>query len=236
MKIASRFILLLLLFSAGNQSHAQQRSLQHRPYADQQLFHLGFSVGFHTQDLILTQSGYRNEQGEVWFSEIPAYTPGFTVGMIGDLYLSRHMNLRILPTLNLGGKDLLFREQDSGDEYATSLRNNYLTLPLHLKLSGFRINNHKPYFLLGGYGSIELASKKNRAVLLKPFDSGVEIGAGCSFYLPLFTLSPELKFSFGLADLLETDRSDLKEEELMKYTRSLTKATQRMITLSFHFE
>ena len=73
-------------------------------------------------------------------------------------------------------------------------------------------------------------------MLLKPFDWGVEIGAGCSFYLPLFTLSPELKFSFGLTDLVEKDRSDLKDKDLMKYTLSLSKATQRMITLSFHFE
>ncbi len=236
MKIAFTLILLSLLLSASNNGYGQQRSLQHRPYADQQLFHLGFSVGFHTQDLILTQSGYQSENGEVWFSEIPDYSPGLSVGMIADLYLLRHMNLRILPTLNLGGKDLFFREQDSGDEYATTLRNNYLTLPIHLKISGIRINNYKPYFLLGGYGSIELASKKNRAVLLRQFDTGLEIGAGFSFYLPLFTLSPELKFSFGLTDLLETDRRDLKDEELMKYSLSLSKATQRMITLSFHFE
>ncbi len=236
MKIAFTLILLSSLLSASNNSYGQQRSLQHRPYADQQLFHLGFTVGFHTQDLILTQTGYRNVNGEVWFSEIPDYAPGFTVGMIGDLYLSRHLNLRMIPTLNLGGKSIIFREQASGEEYESPLRNNYLTLPLHLKFAGIRINNYKPYFMLGGYGSIELASKKNRAVLLKPFDWGVEIGAGCSFYLPLFTLSPELKFSFGLTDLLEKDRSDLKDKDLMKYTLSLSKATQRMITLSFHFE
>ena len=236
MKIVLHLFIIHMLLSVPLNAHGQQRSLQHRPYADQQLFHLGFTVGIHTQDLILTQSGYQNGDGEVWFSEIPDYTPGFTVGIIGDLYLSRHLNLRMLPSLNLGSKELLFREQESGEEYNEILRNNYLTLPVHLKIAGIRINNYKPYFLLGGYGSIELARKKNRGVLLKSFDRGVEIGAGFSFYLPLFTLSPELKFSFGLTDLLERERSDLKEEDLMKYTLSLKKATQRMITLSFHFE
>ncbi|MDD5620218.1 MAG: PorT family protein, partial [Proteiniphilum sp.] len=65
MKIAFTLILLSSLLSASNNSYGQQRSLQHRPYADQQLFHLGFTVGFHTQDLILTQTGYRNVNGEV---------------------------------------------------------------------------------------------------------------------------------------------------------------------------
>ena len=236
MKIALHLFTIAMLLSVHLLAQGQQRSLQHRPYADQQLFHLGFTVGIHTQDLILTQSGYQSGNGEIWFSEIPDYTPGFTVGIVGDLYLSRYLNLRMVPSLNLGSKELLFREQETGEEYNASLRNNYLTLPLHLKISGIRITNYKPYFLLGGYGNIELARKKNRAVLLKSFDRGIEIGAGCSFYLPLFTLSPELKFSFGLTDLLERERGDLKEEDLMKYTLSLTKATQRMITLSFHFE
>ncbi|MDD4158201.1 MAG: porin family protein [Proteiniphilum sp.] len=169
------YVLLLWLFTSVS-GYGQHHRLQHRPYADRQLFHLGFTIGLHTQNLILTQSGYVNENGEVWFSEIPDVSPGFTVGMIGDLYLSRYLNLRFLPTLNLGEKGFLFREQVTGEEYATTLRNNYLTLPLHLQISGGRINNCKPYFLLGGYASLELASKKNQAVRLKPFDTGVEVG------------------------------------------------------------
>ena len=198
--------------SSGN-LYGQHRKLQHRPYADQRLFHLGFTLGLHTQDLILTQSGFINENGEVWFSEIPTYSPGFAVGIIGDMYLSRHINLRALP-----------------------IRNNYISLPLHLKVSANRINNYRPYALVGGYGSLELASSKNRAVLLKPYDVGIEVGVGCDFYLPLFKLAPELKFSFGLTDILEKDRSDLKDDDLRKYAQSLSKAVQRMITLSFHFE
>ena len=55
-------------------------------------------------------------------------------------------------------------------------------------------------------------------------------------YLPFFKLCPELKFSFGLVDLLEKDRSDLTDPELIKYPNSLSKATSRMVTLTFNFE
>ncbi len=235
MKKITIFLCLLLFLLSGN-IFGQHHKQQHRPYADQRMFHLGFTLGLHTQDLILTQSGYVNENGEVWFSEIPHYTPGFSVGIIGDMYLNRYLNLRALPTLYLGEKHFVFKEQSSGEEYATHIRNNYLSLPLHLKISTGRIDNFRPYFLLGGYGSIELGSRKKQAVLLKPYDLGIELGVGCDFYLPLFNLAPELKFGFGLIDILETDRSDLTEESLQKYARSLSKATQRMITLSFHFE
>jgi len=89
---------------------------------------------------------------------------------------------------------------------------------------------------LGGYGSIELPSRKNQAVSLKPNEYGIKFGVGCDFYLPLFKLSPELKFSFGLVDILEKERSDLKDENLLRYANALSEATQRMITISLHFE
>lgn len=231
-----RTIYILLLVLVPGNLCGQHRKLQYRPYADQRLFHLGFTLGLHTQDLILTQSGFVDADGEVWFSEIPAYSPGFAVGMIGDMYLNSFMNLRIVPSLYLGDKKIIFREQSSGEEYITHIRNNYITLPLHLKISAERINNFRPYTLVGGYGSMELASTKNRPVLLKPYDIGIELGVGCDFYLPYFKLAPELKFSFGLKDILEKDRNDLKDDNLRKYANSLSKATQRMIILSFHFE
>lgn len=231
------YILLLVFFAAASFSvFPQSRKLQNRPYADHRLFHLGFALGLHTQDLLLTQSGFTNENGEVWFSEIPHYSPGFTVGIIGDLYLNSFMNLRAAPTLHLGDKRFVFREQTSGGEYAMRLRNNYISLPLHIKFSANRVNNYRPYAILGGYGSVELARRKNEAVLLKPIDYGVEIGVGCDFYLPLFKLAPELKFSFGLRDILQKERADLTDESLMKYARSLSGAAPRMVTLSFNFE
>ena len=228
--------ILLLLIMCTTPLLGQHRRLQNQPYVDQRLFHIGFTLGIHTQDLILTQSGFINDNGEVWFSEIPNYSPGFTVGIIADAYLNRYMNLRTIPTILLGEKKFVFKEQSSGEEFKAIIRNNYISIPLHLKLSAQRTNNYRPYFLIGGYGSMELASNKGLAVLLKPYDFGVEVGVGCDFYLPMFKLSPELKFSFGLIDILEKDRNDLKDENLLQYANSLSKATQRIITLSFNFE
>lgn len=235
MKYKSVYILLLLITVSLN-LFGQHRKLQNMPYADQRRFHIGFTLGIHTQDLILTQSGFNNKNGEVWFSEIPRYSPGFTVGIIGDTYLNRYMNLRIVPTIMLGDKNFIFKEQSSEEEYSTTIRNNYFSIPIHLKLSAQRTNNYRPYILIGGYANIELASKKGLAVLLKPYDFGIDVGVGCDLYLPMFKLAPELKFSFGIIDILERNREDLKDELLVKYANSLSKATQRVITLSFNFE
>lgn len=236
-RVMRKMAVIFFAISVGSfQLTAQHRKLQNLPYVDNKVIHFGFTVGFHTQDLLLTQSGSENEDGEVWFSEIPNYSPGFSVGLIADLYLSHFVNLRLIPTIHLGSKDFVFKEQTSGEEFKTGIRNNYVTLPLQLKFNGGRIDNYRPYVIAGGYGSLEVASRKNQPVLLKPYDFGIEVGFGCDFYLPYFKLSPELKFTFGLTDVLEQNRDDLVNRELMKYSQSLSKAVQRMIVLSFNFE
>ena len=112
MRYKSNYILLLLIMCATG-LFGQHRKLQNQPYADQRQLHFGFTLGLHTQDLILTHSGFINNNNEVWFSEIPNYSPGFAVGIIGDAYLNRNMNLRIIPTILLGDKNFVFREQSS---------------------------------------------------------------------------------------------------------------------------
>ncbi|MDE8698385.1 PorT family protein, partial [Bacteroides cellulosilyticus] len=73
-------------------------------------------------------------------------------------------------------------------------------------------------------------------LLVKPFDCYVEVGLGCDFYLPYFKLIPELKFCFGLANLIKKDRKDLTDQSLLKFTQSVDKITSRMIVLTFYFE
>ena len=231
-KITYILLLSLIVFP----SIAQKRKVQNLPYADHKLYHLGFHVGLHTQDLILTNTGITAPGGEILFSEIPNYNPGFSVGVIGDLFLNPYMNLRISPTIHFGDKTLCFIEQTSLEEKLVSIRSNYLSVPLDVKISSMRLNNCRPYILGGVYGAIDMGRKKGTPILLKQIDYGLEFGVGCNFYLRFFRLAPELKFKFGLPDMLEKNRDDLLIEADKIYTNSLSKATTRMIILTFNFE
>ena len=220
---------------------SQKEKVKNQPYADQKLFHLGFHVGLHSQDMILTNVGVAADDGKTWYGEIPSYSPGFTVGVIGDMYLNPNLNLRFSPTLHFGDKKFVFRSFEGADvadepEFSTTVRSNYLMFPLDIKYSAFRINNYRPYVIGGVYGSMDLGRKKGNPLLLKSTDYGVQFGLGCDFYLPYFKLCPELKFCFGLADLLEKDRTDLQDAAQLRYTQSLSKVTSRMIVLTFNFE
>ena len=232
-KIVYILTFILLAFP----SFAQKRKLQNQPYADHKLYHLGFHVGLHAQDIILTNNGIASPDGNILFAEIPNYSPGFSVGVIGDLFLNPYMNLRTSPTIHFGDKTIVFKEPGSEDGKNISVRSNYLSIPLDLKISSMRLNNCRPYIIGGVYGAIDMGRKKGQQILLKQIDYGIEFGFGCTFYMPsFFRLSPELKFKFGLPDMLEKNRDDLLNEADKIYTNSLSKATTRMIILTFIFE
>ena len=215
---------------------AQTCKPQNLPFADQKMYHLGFMVGFQAQDLIISHSGYVGDNGEAWFTEIPSYSVGFSVGMIADRYLNQYFNLRTTPSLHFGERRFVFKEQTSGKEYESALRSNYLTLPLYLKFSADRTGNFRPYLLAGVYTALNIGQKKNDILRFKSMDYGLEFGVGCNLYLPLFKLCPELKFSFGLADVVNKDRSDLSDKDLIKYTQAISSGKTRMISLVFNFE
>lgn len=214
---------------------AQKERVRNQPYADLKWLHLGFHVGIHLQDLLLTHTGVMTN-GETWFAEIPSYSPGFSVGVIGDMYMNPYFNLRFTPSIHFGDKKFKFREQATGEEFITNVRSSYLNFPLDVKYTALRLNNYRPYLIGGIYGSVDIGRKKGNPILLKSTDFGFEFGLGCDIYLPYFKLCPELKFCFGLVNLLEKDRPDLVDQANIKYTDALSKATSRMVILTFNFE
>jgi hypothetical protein len=232
-----RYQLAILCLLTLCQTHAQEQKVQHRPYIDQRKFHWGFFFGLHMQDLELKNNGYIDPvSGEQWYAEVDNYNPGFSVGVLGEMRLNNYMALRLTPTMHFGQKHITFHEQVSGRDSTQNIKSTYISLPLDLKLSGPRHNNYRPYFLVGINPMLDLTTKKQKALLMKPFDCYIEVGMGCDFYLPFFKLIPELKFCFGLVDILQKKRNDLIDSSLRKFTNSLDGASSKMIVLTLYFE
>ena len=85
--------------------------------------------------------------------------------------------------------------------------------------------------------AFDVGKKRSDFLQLKSSDIYLTVGFGFDFYLPYFKLVPELKFCFGLSDVLVHDRPDLIDDpDKFKYTQSLTKATSKMVILTFYFE
>lgn len=239
--ISLRKPLLLLLTVAGCISAASAQNLNdklmNRPYADLRRWHLGFSVGLHTQDLTFTHNGFVTENGESWFVDQPSFQPGFCVNGLIDYRLGTYFNLRFSPGMYFGNRDITMREYNSGTQLRQNIKSAFLVFPFDLKFSGLRYRNSRPYITAGVMPTVNLVRKSGDYLRTNSTDFYLTCGFGCDFYLPYFKFNPEIKFCFGLSDVLDHKRTDIAEEpEKFKITQSLKKAVSHMVVLTFYFE
>ncbi|WP_301185844.1 porin family protein [uncultured Muribaculum sp.] len=211
--------------------------LMNKPYADLRRWHLGFSVGVHTQDMSFTHNGFVTDNGEQWFMEQPSFSPGFCVNGLVDFRLSTYFNLRFTPGMYFGNRDITMREYKSGKTLSQNIKSAYLVMPLDLKFSGLRYRNSRPYVTGGVMPTFNVSRQKHDYLRMNVADFYLTCGFGCDFYLPYFKFNPEVKFCFGLTDVIDHNRTDLVDDpEKFKITQSLKKATSKMVVLTFYFE
>ncbi len=211
--------------------------IMNRPYADLKKWHLGFSIGMCMQDLKFTHSGFVTPEGEQWFAEIPAWSPGINVQVLADLRLHQYLNLRFTPGMSFSFKNVEMRDWVSGASHRQDLKSVYVLLPVDLKISGDRLHNSRPYVTVGAMGAFDVSKKRSDYLMFNTADAYLTVGLGCDFYLPFFKFNPEIKFCFGLADILRHDRPDLDDNpEMYKITQSLSKVKSNMFMITFYFE
>ena len=237
---------LLLLLQAGplafNAMSKPGDKLMNRPYADNKRWHLGFSVGMHFQDLKFTHNGFITEDGQQWVAEVPNYDPGFCVNVLADLRLHQYINLRVSPGMYFGSKRVVMADYnqipDALSIYETQdIKSAYVVVPFDLKISGNRLRNARPYVTGGVMAAFDVGKKRSEQLMFNTADVYLTCGLGVDFYLPFFKFNPEVKFCFGLTDVLKHKRPDLTDNpEMMKMTESLSKVKSNMIVFTFYFE
>lgn len=233
----NRILTIFLLISISLAAVAQKEVLKNRPYIDNRKYHWGFQFGMNMQDMEIANTGYIDPAtGEQWMIDVDSYQPGFSVGVLGAMRLNKYFELRFTPMIHFGQKHLLMYDAISKRDTTQNLKTNYISLPISVKFSAPRHNNFRPYFVAGFAPTICLNNPDHEAIKVKPFDLYLEIGLGCDFYLPYFKLIPELKFCFGLLDIIQKDRKDLIDNNLIKFTKSVDKSHSSMIVLTLYFE
>ena len=216
--------------------------LMNRPYADLKRWHLGFSVGMHFQDLKFTHNGFITADGQQWVAEVPGYDPGFCVNVLADLRLHQYFNLRVSPGMYFGSKKVEMLDYNQSPDAITThmtqdIKSTYVVVPIDLKISGNRLRDTRPYVTGGVMATFDVGKKKSEALMFNTADVFLTCGFGCDFYLPYFKFNPEVKFCFGLTDILRHKRPDLDDNpEMLKMTESLAKVKQNMIVITFYFE
>ena len=236
------FILMLVSLSAVAQDNDK---ILNRQYADLKRIHYGFSVGANFQDLLITNNGYVSEDGQSWWADVPNHSPGFCVNVLADLRLHEHFNLRLSPGMYFGNKVVKYFNSKAPEDaleptirkQSQNMKATYIVLPIDLKISSKRYRNLRPYFTAGAMGVFDLSKERPDQLRVKDFDVMLTVGMGCDFYLPFFKLCPEVKFCFGLKNLLEKNRPDLQDfPEMEVFTKSVSKIKNSMVVVTFYFE
>ena len=232
-----RYILLMTTFALTLAMMAQERVVQNKPFIDERPWHYGFHIGLHDQSLKLINNGFVDPAtGAQWMAENDRQNFGFSVGILGDWRITRQLALRVSPGLHFGSKHIGFRNQVDGTKRSQDLKTTYVAVPIDLKIAAPRFNNYRPY-LVGGFSAMyDMTNAKGEMLRTKALQTFVQIGMGCDFYLPFFKLNPELKFYFGLGDVLLHQRAELTNPEQLIFTQSLSNANSGMVVLTFYFE
>lgn len=248
-----RFFYVFIFLLAGLTSSAQRLLLKNLTTFDDKRIHFGFTLGINTTDLGFTH--YQNMLDNAAFqlsenaidapykeksirADIATLTPGFTVGIVTNLRLAESFDLRFLPGMSFGERKLVYNipvvdvTSDNTEYY--SIKSTFLDFPLLLKYKSKKMNNQRPYLIAGPALRIDISkSGQEDLVRLKPFSTYLEAGVGWDSYLQFFRLSTELKFSFGLNNVLDTGP---KTTQAQVYSSAFSRLISNVFTLSFHFE
>jgi hypothetical protein len=242
-------ILLLIVFRVG----AQRVKVNNLTTFDNKRIHFGFTLGLNETDFDFSYYQVMKDNSKFLLSDnsldsplrdkavradISTLVPGFTVGIVSNLRLTESFDLRFLPGMSFGERRLVYNipvhDLNSDNTAYYSIKSTFLDFPLLLKYKARRMNNQRPYLIAGLAYRVDISKTGvEDLVRTKPFSSYVETGVGWDTYLEFFRLSTELKFSFGLNNVLDVGP---KGNQSQVYTDALQQLTSNIFTLSFHFE
>jgi len=243
MKKLFPYLLILLVSISGFSQEEKPRNLT---AFDLKKIHFGFTVGVNSMDLGIK----RNYDADNFiYADLSKVLPGFQVSIISDLRMNQNWNLRFLPGISFGSRELHYYEYDPGDPTGTLVRlqnadnpvplgPSFLDFPLHLKYRSERVNNYRPYLVGGINFRYDMSSKReydgesNEYVKFKPADFYLEFGFGVDTYLRYFKFAPEIKLAVGFRNII----SDDPRPPYFQFVESIDRVNSYIVMLNFHFE
>ena len=226
-----------LFLSIGAFAQNKDKGVPNLSTFDEKPLHFGFLLGFNTMDFKVLNSDIANDLNgdSPIYGDVIHLQPGINIGIVTNLRLRKQLDLRFLPGISFGQRDLYFISKGGEEEKVPlEIKSTFLEFPLLIRYSAVRQQNFKPYVIGGVNGRIDLAKSKKDKIVLNPLDVYMEFGAGIDTYLTYFRLSIELKASYGLTNVL--NEKGTGEESDMVYTQAIDKLTSNIFHLTFYFE
>ena len=202
---------------------------------DRKMFHFGFSLGMNYTDIAVKLKENIQSLDSVYVVE-PKGAVGFNLGIVSDMRLGEHFNVRFIPGISFVGRSMeytLYERDTVPIVYDKPVNSVYLEVPLYFKFRSRRINNWRVYIIGGGKFLYDMATKEevqtDEVILkMKREDYTWDLGVGVDFYLEYFKLSTEVRMAFGLNNLLVEDQT--------VFTNSIESLKSKTFLFSVYFE
>ncbi|WP_424494929.1 porin family protein [Salinimicrobium sp. GXAS 041] len=233
-----KFFLIALLLVCVQPLRAQLftgENVLNNENIDLQRWSWGYFLGFNTYDL---NFDYKEIPGNKFLRKdfVVDRTIGFNVGLVGNLRLTNHLDLRLEP--GVAFNRINFQVTKADPDTFREINSTYVHIPLLLKFSAQRLNNFKPFVVGGLSTSLNLSSNENN-----PEDNRdgqfrmttnsyyYELGFGIDFYLYYFKFTPSIRGVFAINDELIRD-----ENPNSIYTGNVAKMSSRAVFINFTFQ
>jgi len=243
--IINRYLIVVVLIFSSNLLFAQ-RVPAWGGGADQQDLSFGFSFTYVSSDFkIVKQPYFRNpfldENGVQVKGPLNSISSksssGFGVGFLTRYRLTEHLEVRTTPSLIFADRYLHYSYVDQSEDVDKKVQTTSVDVPLQIKLKSDRLGDFRGYVVGGLKYSQTIGSKKNSDANLDLSEKLVknvsgyasyEAGVGCDIYFEFFKLSPEIKISNSIGNVLISENNP--------YSAPLSRLGLHTIMFSLIFE
>ena len=206
-------VIFLFLLGTGLSVTAQNNPTDHLINYDEQWIHYGFAIGIHSSKYVIRYSdAFTSPAMDTVHSIIPGNLGGFKLGFITNMRIAQYLDFRGSITVGFYENDLLYRYTNN-----TVLRElkdaTMVEFPMLLKYKSARRGNIAMYMVAGINPSLEASGKGDEQDIgqkleLRNWNMAIEVGAGFDIYYPFFKFSPEVRYSYGLRNMLTDEIND----------------------------
>ena len=201
---------------------------------DDKAIHFGFCLGLNVMDFTVIPS-FAYYSADSLLASVPNLSMGFQIQAVSAARLTDQLELRFLPGVAFGQRELKFYRNDIEYGKPQTLESSYIELPWLLKYKSKRVNNVRGFIVGGLNPRFDLAKtyKEEDDVYLdlKLNDICYELGGGFDFYFPYFKLSIELRGSWGMFNVLNRRTTPHAE-----YQNAIEKLQSSVYMISFYIE
>ncbi len=244
--MVKKLVFIILICAFTSQANAQgifnlfsKDKLQNRQNHDKKKYRWGYYLGLngldYNIDYVKERAALDPENQDIEITK----NLGFNVGLIGNLRINDHLDLRTEPGVIFNDRQLLFPNiNGSANDQIRDVKATSVYIPLLVKFSTKRLNNFKPFITAGLSTMINLSSNEDNPddnsagqFRTKTNTYNYELGFGIDFFLPYFKFTPTIRGIWSLTDEVVPDVDSNSD-----YTRPIEKLATTGVFLNFIFQ